>query len=167
MDYIFSYLEVNAGIICASVPALKPFFLQSLPSMVTSPKSSNERRNTPQRSFGHTSFGLTTAAEQNRHRRMMQQSRSYELSSLDNGRHFEKGSEDEDAKLWSPGRSDGGVKVATRLNDTEISSLDTLEDSTVPIGVNESIVSSSAGPGYLIQGAIQVQKETRVHYDAA
>ncbi|KAK7754951.1 hypothetical protein SLS62_003035 [Diatrype stigma] len=166
-DYIFSYLEVNAGIVCASVPALKPFFLRFLPSMVTSPRTTRDR-NTAQKSFGQKSFGLTTAAEQNRQRRMMQQrTQSYELSSVDNGRHFDKGPEDEEAKLWSPVPSDNGIKGTTKSKDTESISINTLEDSNVPMGVNETIVSSPAEPSHPLRGVIHVRQETVVQFDRA
>lgn len=96
---------------------------------------------------------------------IQQRGQSYELSSIDNGRHFHKGAEDEEAKLWSPGQSVGGVKVTTKSKDTESISLDTLDDLTVPIGVNETIVSSSTEPSHTIRGVIQVQQETVVQFD--
>ncbi|RYP92534.1 hypothetical protein DL770_001292 [Monosporascus sp. CRB-9-2] len=148
-DYIFSYLETNAGIICASVPALRPFFLRFLPALVTSSLSSSDRNTSgrqPQRSYG-----LSTVVEQNRQRRMMQQS-SYELSSLDE--NLKQPSEDDEAKLWSPGRKEGAVKVNVKNKDkdSENSSLETLENLT-PASVrvvNEITVSS--GPSRPVQG---------------
>ncbi|RYP09609.1 hypothetical protein DL765_008383 [Monosporascus sp. GIB2] len=119
-DYILSYLEINAGIICASVPALRPFFLRFLPTLVTSSLSSSDRNtSTRQR---RRSFGLNTVVEQNRQRRMMQQN-LYELSSIDE--NAKQPSEDDEAALWSPGRKEGAVKdnAKSKAKDPEHSIL--------------------------------------------
>ncbi|RYP63190.1 hypothetical protein DL769_007047 [Monosporascus sp. CRB-8-3] len=162
-DYILSYLETNVGIICASVPVLRPFFLRFLPALVTSSLSSSDgdtSKRQPRRSYG-----LTSVVEQNRQRRMMQQS-SYELSSIDE--NLKQLSEDDETKLWSPGRKEGAVKVNTKSKDKdpEISSLEMLED-LAPArvrGVNEITVSS--GPSRPVQGrAIQVHHGTTINYE--
>ncbi|RYP69772.1 hypothetical protein DL771_005881 [Monosporascus sp. 5C6A] len=161
-DYILSYLETNVGIICASVPALRPLFLRFLPALVPSSLSSD--RNTSKRQR-QRSYGLSSVVEQNRQRRMMQQS-SYELSSVDE--NLKQPSEDDEAKLWSPGRKENAVKVnaKTKDKDTENCSLKMLENLTPASvrGVNEITVSS--GPSHLVQGGgIQVHHETVINYE--
>lgn len=86
IDYQLAFLEMNIGIVCASVPALKPFFIRYLPSLVSSHLSKCSR-GTP----GHSSPGgtprmyhLNTVVETNRQRRRMQ-SRSYALGSRSDG----------------------------------------------------------------------------------
>ncbi|EMR66548.1 putative integral membrane protein [Eutypa lata UCREL1] len=169
-DYVFSYLEANAGIICASVPALKPFFLRFMPAFIASHMTERGRNASKSKASyaQQRSFGLASVAEQNRQRRMMQHG-AYELSSIDdNGRPFDKHTEDDEAKLWSPCRKECGTKVNTQTKGSHNSSLDTLvlEDMTVPRGINETTV--SAEPSRSVQGAgIQVHHETVVHHDEA
>ncbi|RYO84984.1 hypothetical protein DL766_009415 [Monosporascus sp. MC13-8B] len=162
-DYVFSYLETNAGIICASVPALRPFFLRFLPALVTSSFSSSDRNTST--SQPRISCGLSSVVEQNRQRRMMQQS-SYELFSIDE--NMMQPSEDDEIKLWSPGRKEGAVKDNTKSKDRdpENNSLETLEDLTPARvrGVNETTISS--GPSHPVHGGgIQVQHETSINYE--
>ncbi|RYO80613.1 hypothetical protein DL764_009874 [Monosporascus ibericus] len=162
-DYILSYLETNTGIICASVPALRPFFLRFLPTLVVSNLNSSDR-NTPKRQ-PQRSYGLTSVVEQNRQRRMMQQN-SYELSSIDE--NPKQPSEDDEAKLWSPSCKEGAGKVSAKHKDNypENNSLETLEDLTPTRaeGVNEITITS--GPSRPAQGGdIQVHHETAINYD--
>lgn len=91
IDYLLAFLEMNIGIVCASVPALKPFFIRYLPGLVSS-HLSRCSRNTPgqdgptTRSKGTLHmYHLNTVVETNRQRRRMQ-SRSYTIGSReDNG----------------------------------------------------------------------------------
>ncbi|KAK7936159.1 hypothetical protein PG985_001654 [Apiospora marii] len=90
IDYQLAFLEMNIGIVCASVPALKPFFIRYLPSLVSSHLSKCSR-GTP---GGHSSssspggtprmYHLNTVVETNRQRRRMQ-SRSYAMGSRSDG----------------------------------------------------------------------------------
>ncbi|KAK7963354.1 hypothetical protein PG988_010328 [Apiospora saccharicola] len=75
IDYLLAFLEMNIGIVCASVPALKPFFIRYLPSLVSSHLSKNRRQQSTSRDYH-----LNTVVETNRQRRRMQ-SRSYALGS--------------------------------------------------------------------------------------
>jgi hypothetical protein len=72
---VWGSIEANAGIICASVPALKPFFIRYLPFIISSRLRSGDASYPSQ--FG----ALSTKAERNRKRR---NDKSYELSSRDN-----------------------------------------------------------------------------------
>ncbi|KAF6830158.1 integral membrane protein [Colletotrichum musicola] len=118
-------IEVNAGIICASVPALKPFFVRYLPMFIHSHLTGSARKsaatggpNGAGASASHrnyqTSAPYSTTVENNKRRRNVQ-SEAYELHSHDDlslsssnempskpGGGGGAGSEDDDvAKLWS------------------------------------------------------------------
>lgn len=109
-QFIWCFLEVNAGIVCASVPALKPFFMRYLPSLIMAQLSSNN--GTPKTGKTSRSRGLDTVVAQNLERRRIQDE-SYMLSSRDERsisdvkRGFE---EDDETKLW-----DGHQKNPTPL----------------------------------------------------
>lgn len=155
-DYVFSYLEVNAGIICASVPALKPFFLRFLPAIIGTHTTNRARTTTKSKSYG-----LATVTEQNRQRRMMQHG-SYELSSVDHhNKHFEKRADDDEVKLWSPNRKDEESRIIMKSKNSSLGSLQEL--SVTARGVNETTV--AAQPAVPVQGGvIQVQHETVIDY---
>lgn len=82
-------MECNLGIVCACVPALKPFFMRYLPAVFASQVSSRQ----PSQSIQ----AYSTMISKNRRRRdEVEAGQAYELSSReeteDNG---------EEAKLWS------------------------------------------------------------------
>lgn len=119
-------IEVNAGIVCASIPALKPFFVRYLPMFVHSHLTGSARKSgaaggpNGAASASHrnyqTSAPYSTTVENNKRRRNVQ-SEAYELHSHDelslsssNEMPHKPGggggggavSEDDDvAKLWS------------------------------------------------------------------
>ncbi|KAK8112340.1 Satratoxin biosynthesis SC1 cluster protein 4 [Apiospora kogelbergensis] len=121
IDYLLAFLEMNMGVVCASVPALKPFFIRYLPSLVSSHLSRAVSRNTPGGGGGGRQDGgpsttnnkgtphmyhLNTVVETNRQRRRMQ-SRSYALGSRDDNHHKSHG---------------GGTVVTTKTTVTSGSS---------------------------------------------
>jgi hypothetical protein len=117
IDYLLAFLEMNIGILCASVPALKPFFIRYLPGLVSAHLSKCSR-NTPGQDGGTSTKGtshmyhLNTVVETNRQRRRMQ-SRSYALGSRDDNGSVTKGSGNHGGKkgtfISSIGRSWAGV----------------------------------------------------------
>ncbi|KAK8065069.1 hypothetical protein PG997_011816 [Apiospora hydei] len=85
IDYQLAFLEMNIGIVCASVPALKPFFIRYLPSLVSSHLSSSAHKGRGGGRFTTPTprmYHLNTVVETNRQRRRMQ-SRSYAMGSRD------------------------------------------------------------------------------------
>lgn len=73
---VWGSIEANTGILCASVPTLKPFFMRYLPAILSSRMRSRDASSKP------SSYGaFSTKVERNRRRR---QDQSYELSSRDN-----------------------------------------------------------------------------------
>ncbi|KAF6805543.1 integral membrane protein [Colletotrichum sojae] len=76
-QFNWSFLEANAGIVCASVPGLKPFFVRYLPSFISSRITGSASHNTAKKSLPYS-----TVIENNKRRRNMQ-SESYELQSQD------------------------------------------------------------------------------------
>ncbi|KAI8309353.1 Satratoxin biosynthesis SC1 cluster protein 4 [Colletotrichum sp. SAR11_59] len=98
-------VEVNAGIICASVPALKPFFMRYLPMFVHSHITGSSKKSNANYQNYQTSMPYSTTVENNRKRRNVQ-SEAYELHSHDDlslsSHEMPKAGSDEDVtKLWS------------------------------------------------------------------
>ncbi|KAI3529549.1 integral membrane protein [Colletotrichum filicis] len=71
-QFNLSFLEANAGIVCASVPGLQPFFVRYLPSFISSHITGSADKS------GKKSLPYSTVIENNRKRHNMQ-SESYEL----------------------------------------------------------------------------------------
>lgn len=111
-QFNWSFLEANAGIVCAAVPGLKPFFLRYLPSFISSRITGSSNRT------GKKSLPYNTVIENNKKRRNMQ-SESYELHSQDDISEGGSGKVDDETKLWS-----GSVlrKDATNHRETIIQS---------------------------------------------
>lgn len=65
-DMILCFLEVNAGIICASVPALRPFFTRYFPALI----SSHGKRSSGDDGNGRT---INTVEQRNAERQMLKQ----------------------------------------------------------------------------------------------
>ncbi|KAF6836082.1 integral membrane protein [Colletotrichum musicola] len=83
-QFVWCFLEVNAGIVCASVPALKPFFMRYLPSIIASRMSSKGGGVSSTGKSGRSRDLNTVVAENIEGRRM--QDEGYELSSHDGPR---------------------------------------------------------------------------------
>lgn len=99
-------VEVNAGIICASVPALKPFFVRYLPMVVTTHITGSRSKNA---NINHRNYQLSmpysTTIENNKKRRNVQ-SEAYKLHShdeisLSSSEMPKTGSNEDIARLWS------------------------------------------------------------------
>lgn len=111
---IWGFVEINAGLICASVPGLKPFFVRYLPFIITSHLSSTRgARSGEAGSGGFESFSNPLKKDKRNRSKMANQ--SYELSSND----YLPGAQDggDEAKLWE--RDADGVpsgKGNTRTN---------------------------------------------------
>ncbi|KAK8068696.1 hypothetical protein PG994_005312 [Apiospora phragmitis] len=121
-DMILCFLEVNAGIVCASVPALRPFFTRYFPALI----SSRGKRS----SGGDDGNGRTidTVEQRNAERQMLKQRRnnlmpqgsgsSHEMFPVaDPGirHHPALQQDDEEAQLWIPGHAskDSGAATGT------------------------------------------------------
>ncbi|KAK8113588.1 hypothetical protein PG984_014114 [Apiospora sp. TS-2023a] len=194
IDYLLAFLEMNIGIVCASVPALKPFFIRYLPSLVSS-HLSHKNRGGPSTS---RDYHLNTVVETNRQRRRMQ-SRSYALGSRSDGgsvtmNSSKKGTfissfgrswagttvdnDEDETRLWSSSHihpkdeqiaMDGSV-VTTRTVDLETVNANTIEALHGGGAVHTASVSVDGSRGLLRQGpgagnGISVLKETSVSYD--
>ncbi|TEA21783.1 Satratoxin biosynthesis SC1 cluster protein 4 [Colletotrichum sidae] len=166
-----SYLEVNAGIICASVPALKPFFMRYLPAFISSRISSNKGGRSSM--SGKSGRGLNTVVQQNMERRR-RQDESLELSSHD-GKKTDEDDNDE-AKLWTGYQNVKSALCNARESprrqqqqqqhqDIESSSVDTIDEMTGPRKGERSVTVSAMGcNGECKKGAtgIMVKRETTV-----
>ncbi|KAI8156628.1 Satratoxin biosynthesis SC1 cluster protein 4 [Colletotrichum sp. SAR 10_65] len=124
-------VEVNAGIICASVPALKPFFMRYLPMFVHSHITGSSKKSNANYQNYQTSMPYSTTVENNRKRRNVQ-SEAYELHSHDDlslsSHEMPKAGSDEDVtKLWSG---------SAFRNDRTSQLLTTIESKTVDMDAN-------------------------------
>ncbi|KAF6814143.1 integral membrane protein [Colletotrichum sojae] len=127
-QFVWCFLEVNAGIVCASVPALKPFFMRYLPSIIASRMSSKGGGVSSTGKSGK-SRNLNTVVAENIERRRMQ-GEGYELSSHDGPRV--PAEDDDEAKLWNGYQKSirtvmGRHTRAPSRQDLDSSSLDTLD----------------------------------------
>lgn len=84
-------IECNLGIVCACVPALKPFFARYLPAVFSSQASTGDSSQVEE--------AYSTTVSNNR-RVEVDSGRVYELSSCD-----EAEDDSEEAKLWSRSRT--------------------------------------------------------------
>ena len=158
IDYILAFLEINIGIVCASVPTLKPFFVRYLPALVSS-------RACRRSAFAsHPTYSPNTVFESNRARRMVP-SDTYEMSTEGSGSRPGRFAEGE-GKLWSqsseeqagqgPGAKsrpvdsdDGALREGLHGGGaTHVASVTTTDSRQVPLG-----------------RGIEVLRETTVQYE--
>ncbi|KAK1622476.1 integral membrane protein [Colletotrichum phormii] len=168
-------IEVNAGIVCASVPALKPFFVRYLPMFVTShitARGSKSKKTNPNYQNYQNSNPYSTTIEANKRRRNVQ-SEAYELHSRDDlslssNDMPKNGSREDVVKLWSGNafRKDSKSHRETIIESNPRDPNDsgsTIIDEIQPVAENNSrgdppqIVASMSG--------IMVITETRVEYE--
>lgn len=118
IDYVLAFLEINIGVLCASVPTLKPFFVRYLPALVSS-------RACRRSAFvSNPTYSPNTVFESNRARRLVH-SQSYEMSTKGSGSRLGRLSEDEE-KLWSHSSEEQGGQgpgVKSRTVDSNESAL--------------------------------------------
>lgn len=145
---IWGTVECNLGIVCACVPALKPFFMRYLPAVFASQSSSRQ----PSQSVQAYS---TTVSKNRRRRDEVEAGQAYELSSReeteDNG---------EEARLWSK----SNATVIAPLNDPG----ETVEVATPWCRQTGSTECAAVKADELLprtgDGIIQVRRETSVLY---
>ncbi|KAK7975321.1 acetyl-CoA synthetase-like protein [Apiospora arundinis] len=107
-DMILCFLEVNAGIVCASVPAPRPFFTRYFPALI----SSHGKRSTGDGGEGN-SRTVDTVEQRNAERRMLKRRNNpvlqggdsgvwHEMSAVDSGNRYHPAgqNDDEEAQLW-------------------------------------------------------------------
>ncbi|KAI8313609.1 Satratoxin biosynthesis SC1 cluster protein 4 [Colletotrichum sp. SAR11_240] len=169
-------VEVNAGIICASVPALKPFFMRYLPMFVHSHITGSSKKSNANYQNYQTSMPYSTTVENNRKRRNVQ-SEAYELHSHDDlslsSHEMPKAGSDEDVtKLWSG---------SAFRNDRTSQLLTTIESKTMDMDANsvdsagEIMPAEGSGAGQGSQGprrmasfhgiTVTTELETKVDYE--
>ncbi|KAK8075604.1 hypothetical protein PG997_010267 [Apiospora hydei] len=159
-QFVWSYIEVNAGIICATVPALKPFFVRYLPELLGASLGSSYGR----KSSEPPSLPLSTVVEQNKKRR----GTGTKLSSDPYATIEERYLDEDEQKLWTR-------EAAAGFGNREKMGLDTVVSSPrYPGGADSSSVDSNtdgSGKGHRAHGrsfgsahGISVTHETRVDY---
>ncbi|KAK6079337.1 integral membrane protein [Seiridium cupressi] len=161
-DYLYSYAEINAGILCASVPALKPLFIHCLPARLRSRKGSGRS------SYPRGTYSTNSVVEQNRRRRRMQ-SESIKLSSIDgstkHGRNF---SYDEDGiQLWhtSSKEEEGLEKTAVVASRPTMGTANSNSEEMRGDGFVYNVRAAAASPRPINERGITVTRETSIQYD--
>lgn len=104
-DMILCFIEVNAGIVCASVPVVRPFFTRFLPVFLSSRKSSGLDLSTPNGiRVIHTVEQRNRERKNFKRRNVPQDDDSYDLSTLDDLSRSQGSSyqDDEESRLWPP-----------------------------------------------------------------
>lgn len=163
MDYTLSYLEMNGGIVCASVPALKPLFMRWMPGRMRSyPRNGGS---------GYTSRGGTdgtnTIIEQNKARRIMKPE-SYRLSSMSGS--FTCGNvyneEDEESKMWpSPHDGDSGLDKGPGSSTRSYPVGSRAYEESPKEGARHTVREAQTTPPSLGEFGIVVTRETTIHYE--
>ncbi|XXH00166.1 MHF histone-fold complex component [Hypoxylon texense] len=104
-DMILCFIEVNFGIICASVPAVRPFFSRFIPVLL-----SGRRKHSDSGSSGPSNNRVADTIEkknkerQNLKRRNVGPEESYDMSTFgtDTSRYLDSSNDDEESRLWPP-----------------------------------------------------------------
>ncbi|XDG02197.1 hypothetical protein ABKA04_001812 [Annulohypoxylon sp. FPYF3050] len=101
-DMILCFIEVNLGIVCASVPVVRPFFSRLLPALLAhGRKSSGTLSSGPESGRVIDTVEQKNIERQNLKRRNHGQDESYDMSTLsDASRCLD--SQDEESRLWPP-----------------------------------------------------------------
>ncbi|KAK2037309.1 integral membrane protein [Colletotrichum somersetense] len=165
-------VEVNAGVMCASIPALKPFFIHYLPMFVTSRMGCSKCKglNPNSRGYQTTNPYITRVANLKKPRTV--QSEAYRLHSHDDvlfsSKEVPRDGEDED--VVGPWFGNEFRRDCTGRRMTIISS--NLRDEDRCSVHSEATVQSGAGGSYrqtpaqrVASMCIRVTTETRVEYE--
>ncbi|KAK1852891.1 integral membrane protein [Colletotrichum chrysophilum] len=169
-------VEVNAGIICASVPALKPFFMRYLPMFVHSHITGSSKKSNANYQNYQTSMPYSTTVENNRKRRNVQ-SEAYVLHSHDDlslsSHEMPKAGSDEDVtKLWSGSafRNDRTSQLLTTIEsktmDMDANSIDSAGE--IMSAEGSSTRQGSQGPTRMASFhgiTVTTELETKVDYE--
>lgn len=137
---IWSYIECNAGIICASVPALKPLCVRYIPFLIHS---------RPHSSQGKSSGN---AYNEKQKKRNTMYSQSYELPSRDE--LYRGPRNDEEAQLWDQKKTDITESVDTKQDSDSLDSFDKIPAKPPPVCFSSKRVQDVGG--------IHITKETYI-----
>lgn len=151
---IWSFIEVNAGLICASVPALKPFCMRYIPFLIHARLRSQEK-----------SSKNRCTHSQERRKSHHPYSNSYELPSREEfGDGGNNPSQDEEARLWTMmGDKNNAFESVDMKQDSD--SMETLTGRLPepPAKPEPALVGFTTKRSQNI-GGIQVTKETVITY---
>ncbi|KAL6849840.1 hypothetical protein ACO1O0_009385 [Amphichorda felina] len=170
---VWGYVEINAGLLCASVPALKPLFVRYLPFIIASKVYSHSgggRHSGATPGYGSRRSNhldaLATVGGTKRGSRLAAAQEAYELHSRDDDARA-----GDEAKLWVDGK--GASRAATRgasSDDDDDDSLGSVEGKQYPAEgrVGRSTVVTAWGESDhdrpRLGGGINVTRETKVSY---
>ena len=153
---VWGFIEINAGLICASVPALRPLFVRYLPFLIASTlRSSQERPDDKGSEFDSLPSNKGRSKKHKKSGLL-----SFELQTRDDVLATGSNEEDDETKLW---RRTGGIDQGTG-GSSDGNSFDGIENQYPGKVEHRTVVSTVdsrvASPGK----GISVTKETRVSY---
>jgi hypothetical protein len=149
-QFIWSYVEVNAGIFCASVPAMKPLFMRYLPWLVMS------RLRSSQENSARYATG-SGADKQSKNRKPYGD--AFELHSQPAG----SVKEDDEARLWEMKHSDKAeAKDVADRKDSD--SLDSVSERYLGRSGAATVTSGRYAGQRKNSKGIQITRETTVSY---
>lgn len=149
---VWGFIEINAGLICASVPALRPLFVRYLPFLIASTlRSSQERSNDKGSGFDSLSRGK-------KHKKSGLL--SFELQTRDDVLATGSNEEDDETKLW---RRTGDIDQGAG-GSSDDNSFEGVENQYPGKVERRTVVSTMDSRGASPGKGISVTKETRVSY---
>lgn len=158
---IWSFIEINAGVICASVPALKPFCMRYIPFIISA-----RLRNGADK--GSASKGRSHGDDKKRRNTRNPYANSYEMPSRDEV--SESTLQDDEARLWSmKGNKNNGDKAELKSVDAvqEMDSFDTVaENIEMPPKPDPAVVGFTTRREKTV-GGIHIVSETKITYGPA
>lgn len=169
---IWGFVEINAGLICAAVPALKPFFMRYLPFILASTLRSSQER---------SKYGAYSNPIDKSSKRQRGGVHTFELPSRDNlpggctSSRSRRDPNDDEAKLWS---AKGARAKRMSMQKTESDLGSHKKDDNDSIGSIETQYPGRVGPAIVVTSwgrgsedlqtptrGINVTRETKVSYD--
>ncbi|PHH86180.1 hypothetical protein CDD83_10603 [Cordyceps sp. RAO-2017] len=111
-QFVWSFVEVNAGVVCASLAALKPLFMRYIPFLIVSRlRSSQERSTAPDSSAPGTDKNASSSTHTTVYGEALELPSREDLPAPTVVGHRDRDASDDEAQLWSHGR-----KPASSLN---------------------------------------------------
>ncbi|KAI5465423.1 hypothetical protein BGZ63DRAFT_399893 [Mariannaea sp. PMI_226] len=154
---IWSFIEINSGVICASVPALKPFCMRYVPILISSARFRNNQERNSSKSHSH-------GVEKKRQSHHPYSNESFEMPSRDEV--SECTLQDDEARLWSMKHNHKSeLKSVDAVQEME--SFDTVaENIELPSKPDPSVVGFTTRREKTV-GGIHIVRETKITYGPA
>jgi hypothetical protein len=153
-QYHWCYAEVNAAIVCASAPAMKPFFARYIPGLLSSKFGSDECSNNNKKQMPT----LETISQKKSRKLVVKD--AYELHSRDDvSEEMKAGKEmDDETRLWRGSRKDLGFSSAKVVGQPVVRQVDVEE------GVDGRLARRASDARVDAPGRIHGTSETNISF---